>query len=195
MKKEEDERKRRLLIPIDIWKCNEFSIIEKIICTKIRVLSKQGNKCTISNKQLIALLLVSKPTVIDAIVNLKESGIVRTSYRDKRRRMMLNEEKIKEITLADIDEKIKYVYVPDIVREMKGLSWSEKAVLFWIVNLHNKFKKCFIKNNTLAEVVQVSEKTVQRTIKKLKEMDLIEIKEIKNDTRRYIVPNQNIRWE
>lgn len=91
-------------------------------------------------------------------------------------------------------EKDYFIIIPPDLRKSKKFSLSEKMVLAAIVVLSKKEGYAWISNNTLAEDLGISRRTVIRSIKALEEKKAVETRRfMEGDTeRRTITPSRGV---
>ena len=77
-----------------------------------------------------------------------------------------------------------YAYVPEHFLSRKDLSYLDKLIYIRIVGFcrNNKYNNtCFASNGYFANLFEVKPKAISVTIKKLKDLDLINVKYIRNE--------------
>lgn len=91
-------------------------------------------------------------------------------------------------------EKDYFIIIPPDLRKSKKFSLSEKMVLAAIVVLSKKEGYAWISNNTLAEDLGISRRTIIRSIKALEEKKAVETRRfMEGDTeRRTITPSRGV---
>lgn len=91
-------------------------------------------------------------------------------------------------------EKDYFIIIPPDLRKSKKFSLSEKMVLAAIVVLSKKEGYAWISNNTLAEDLGISRRTVIRSIKALEEKKAVETRRFMEDDteRRTITPSRGV---
>jgi DNA-binding MarR family transcriptional regulator len=90
-----------------------------------------------------------------------------------------------------MERKFKGVWVPKAVYLNRDLSWIEKLIFVEINSFYEEDMDCYLSNETLAEFFDITERHVQRSIKKLSEVGLVRIEKGKGDGKRYLVPVEN----
>ena len=85
-----------------------------------------------------------------------------------------------------------FIKIPNAILQDKELNHTQMILYGYIKNLSNKEWYCWAKNETLAEYLNVDNRTVQRHLNKLKDKGYIEIKIEKNNRDRIVIlPRQN----
>ena len=79
-----------------------------------------------------------------------------------------------------------FIKIPNAILQDKELNHTQMILYGYIKNLSNKEWYCWAKNETLAEYLNVDNRTVQRHLNKLKDKGYIEIKIEKNNRDRIV---------
>ncbi|MDR0855275.1 MAG: helix-turn-helix domain-containing protein, partial [Christensenellaceae bacterium] len=94
-------------------------------------------------------------------------------------------EAMKEIKVCV--QNIKGLWIPGEVWANTGLSWVERVLFSEIVQLSKNTGECFATNKYLADILGVSEKTIERGLHKLKELQMLELARL-DGRNRFFVP-------
>lgn len=84
-----------------------------------------------------------------------------------------------------------FIAVPRIVLSDESLTSTDKLLMGLITSLTLKYDYCFVSNKYLADALNTSKRTINYSLSKLKEKDLIKI-EIDNNTRKIYLNKEKV---